>query len=117
MPSASERKSWSLTEHGFVLPSTARVLEVANQLLLLGIDTDNGQVVFAEVLAQSGDFFELLVALFWFGMFELLVIDAQGEALRVEKRGNGSLAYIDAERTELACDARRRSSRPLQTAH
>jgi len=46
---------------GDALPLPARVLEVAHQFPLLGIDADDGIAVTAEATSQPGNLAELLV--------------------------------------------------------
>ena len=47
---------------GDAIPLPAGILEVAHQLSLFGIDTDDGVAVTAEAPSQAGNVAELLVA-------------------------------------------------------
>jgi len=49
-------------QRGDALPFPAGILEIAHQLPLLGIDTDNGIAVPTESATQAGNVTELLVA-------------------------------------------------------
>jgi hypothetical protein len=59
------------------VPSRARVLEGADQLPLLGVDADDGQVTALEVMAQVADVQKLLVAIGTGIGGELLVVDPE----------------------------------------
>src|SRR3984893_18519126 len=59
------------------IPARARVLEGADELPLLRIDAEDGQVATLEVIAQVADVEELLVAIRTGVGGELLVVDAQ----------------------------------------
>ena len=47
---------------GLQVPRDPWILELSNQLLFLGIDTDNGEPVRRRILAQFGDALELSIA-------------------------------------------------------
>src|ERR1700676_5294022 len=59
------------------IPARARVLEGADQLPLLRVDAEDGQVATLEVIAQVADVEELLVAIRTGVGGELLVVDAE----------------------------------------
>ena len=62
---------------GSSAPGAAGVLEVADQLALLGINTDDRQVPFSELDALLGDVGELLVAVGAGAMSDAFVVDAE----------------------------------------
>ena len=73
---------------GIAVPFGAGVLESADQLLLLGIDADDGDVFAGAPPAQDGDVCELGVP--------LRVVDAQGIAHGAKQLGDGAGANADA---------------------
>src|ERR1051326_4954765 len=66
-------------------PTTPRIFEVANQLALLGVDANNGQMAALETVAQMGKIFELPIAVRSQAGRDLLVIDAQRVAHLLNK--------------------------------
>src|ERR1700730_15467468 len=71
------------------IPARARVLEGADELPLLRIDAEDGQVATLEVIAQVADVEELLVAIRTGVGGELLVIDAERIAHLSEQTPDG----------------------------
>ena len=89
-----------MTSSGAVVPLGAGIAKRADELLLLGIDAADREVVGGAALAQFGDVPELLVAVRMRRAGELLVIDAQRIAHRLEQSGDRLRADVDAERVQ-----------------
>ena len=101
-------------EFGAAVPLGAGIAERADELLLLRIDADEGAVVGGAALAQGGDVLELLVSVRMRGAGELLVVDAQRVAHRLEQSRDGLRADVDAEPAEFVGELGGRAARPLQ---
>ena len=103
-------------EFGAAVPLGAGMAERADELLLLGIDADEGAVVGGAALAQVGDVPELPVSVRMRGASELLVVDAQRVAHRLEQSRDGLRADVDAEPAEFVGELGGRAACPLQAA-
>ena len=81
-------------------PDSPRILEAADEFLLLGVDGDHGQFPLRERAAHVLDVEGLLIALASGpsrSAGELLVVDPQPVLQTVEKTGHGSGANLDVE--------------------
>ena len=87
-------------EFGAAVPLRAGIAEGADEFLLLRIDADDRDAVGGAALAQLGDVPELLVAVGMRGAGELLVVDAQRIAHRLEEPRDRLRADVDAEPAE-----------------
>jgi len=58
-------------------PTTARIFEIADELALLAVDADDGQMTALETVAQLGQIFELKIAVGTGTGGDLLLIDPQ----------------------------------------
>lgn len=82
-----------------LVPALARVLEVAYQLALLGVDADDGKVAALKLAADIGQVLELLVAV-WAGTAgNHLGIDVKRVAHLMQELGYGVGRNHDAEST------------------
>ena len=76
-------------EYGCLMPSGTGILELTDELFLLGIDADQGDGLIGETLAQLRDVGKLCVSLCRRTVGALFVIDAQGKAHLLEQLGHG----------------------------
>src|SRR5215471_21630975 len=104
MPMASKRKSWALTGTGPLVPGPAGVAEVADQLLLLGVDADEGQTLGDEGSPLLGDVGELSVTIGVFGAGEPFVVDPQLEVELLEQLGDGVGTDFDVQLVQFVGD-------------
>ena len=105
-----------LDPFGAAVPLGAGIAERADEFLLLGIDADDRDVVGGAALAQFGDVPELVVAPRMGSAGELLVVDAQRIAHRLEQSSDRPGADVDAERAQLVGNLGGRTACPLQAA-
>ena len=96
-------------------PSGALVLEVANQLTLLGIYADDGQAALGELHALLGDVLKLLVAVWAGSCRDALVVDAQPVVKVLEDAGDGPGTDLDVEGSEFCCDLLGGTAGPADT--
>ena len=114
MPSAWERKSWSLTACGDRSQVLPLVLEVANQLALLGVYADDGQAALGEFGALLGDVAELVAV--WVGTCrDALVVDAQPVVEILEDAGDRPGTDLDVKGGEFCCDLLGGAAGPADT--
>ena len=102
-----------LDQDGFAVPLGAGVFEVANEFLLLGIDTDDGQASVDKSLSLLTDVKELLVTHRVFGGRDLLAVYAKLEVHLFEQTPHGVLAHRDSPSGEFCGDLARRAPAPL----
>ena len=101
-------------QNRFARPRAARVPEVSDQLLLLGVDAHDGLPIEGEALAALGDVGELLVAVRPRAARQLLVVDPEGEVQLPEEPGHRVGADLDTQSTQLGGDLLRGSACPLE---
>ena len=101
-------------EHRGSVPGRARVLEIADHLLLLGVDAHDRQVTLGETRPLFRDVDELLVPIRVRAPGDALAVDAQREGEVVEDPGHCPRADHDAEGTQFLRDLPSRASRPLE---
>src|ERR1700680_3260377 len=97
------------------IPARARVLEGADELPLLRIDAEDGQVATLEVIAQVADVEELLVAIRTGVGGELLVVDAERIAHLPDQPPDGVRSDGDAKVAEGDGYFGRGAARPFHT--
>src|ERR1019366_8845251 len=78
-----------LDPHRLRAPTTARILEATDQLLLFGIDADDRSGLTDKALALSGDMTELLVTLRTTRFGDLFAVAAQGDAQLFQQAPHG----------------------------
>ena len=96
------------------VPACSRIIEIADQFALLGIDANDGMTTTLELVPQVADVEELLVAVGTVVGGEFLVIDAQRITHPMEKTGHRIGADDDTEVAQGHRHLGGRSSRPLQ---
>ena len=117
MPTASLGKSWTSTCSGspLRLPLPSRVLEVADQLLLLGVDGDDRHAPLDAVLRLGVDVLELRVAIGMLRALDGLVRRLQAVAVLAQQLGHRLVADADAVlREQLRGQRVRALARPAQ---
>ena len=70
-------------------PTTARIFEIADELALLAVDADDGQMTALETVAQLGQIFELKISVGTRTGGNLLLIDSQRIAHVMEQAADG----------------------------
>jgi len=104
-------------EDGRLAPGTSRVLEVADEFLLLGVDGNDRLTGSGEAVPELGDVAELLVSVRIGAAGELLVIDPKGKAELPEDLGYRVRADLDVEGLQLVGDLLRGASGPLKPGY
>ena len=98
-------------------PRGSWVLEVANQFLFLGIDTDDRQTLRGEAVLLFSDIEELLIAVGVLGGGNLFAVHAKPEIHLLQQTAYRVLACGDPQSGELPGDFARRPAGPLDARH
>ncbi len=98
-------------------PTAAWITEIADQFALLGIDTDDRQMMTLKPAAQFGQVFELEIAIRAGVSGDLLVIHAQRIAHLVEQASDGIGTDSDAELAKFLGYSDGSAASPAQTRH
>jgi len=93
-------------------PTTARIFEIADELALLAVHADDGQMTALETVAQLGQIFELKIAVGTRTGGDLLLIDPQRIAHVMEQAGDGIGGDGNAEFSQLFRDGSGSTARP-----
>jgi UDP-N-acetylmuramyl tripeptide synthase len=93
-------------------PTTARIFEIADELALLAVDADDGQMTALETVAQLGQIFELKISVGTGTGGDLLLIDPQRIAHVMEQAGDGIGGDGNAEFSQLIRDGGSSTARP-----
>ena len=115
MPSAWERKSWSLTACGDRSQVVPWFLKLPISSRFLVSNADDRQAALGELGVLLGDILKLLVAV-WAGTCrDALVVDAQPVVEILEDAGDGPGTDLDVEGGEFCCDLLGGTARPADT--
>ena len=93
-------------------PTTARIFKIADELALLAVDADDGQMTALETVAQLGQIFELKISVGTRTGGDLLLIDPQGIAHVMKQTGDGIGGDGNAEFGQLIRDGGSITARP-----
>ena len=93
-------------------PDLAGIFERSHQLLLLGVHTDNGQLLAGELLALELQVTELPIPFRALPAGETLAIGAQGVVEFLEQTPNGVRTNREAQASQLAADLLQPKARP-----
>jgi len=96
------------------IPACPGILEIADQLALLGIDANDGKTTALESVSQIAEVEELIIAIGTVVGGEFLVINPPGITHLMEKTGDGVGADDDTEVAQRQGYLGRGSPRPLQ---
>src|SRR2546426_4346917 len=98
-------------------PCCAGVLELTDQLPLLGVDADHGVAAPSELFAERRDVLKLLVAIPVGSRADLLAIDPERKVHLLEESSHGSAGHLDAELLELLGNLLRCPPDPPEPGH